>query len=485
MNETTSTSNTTAQFQGWTSSPNSRGSIDIIWSCLITLIFCSWSAVCVNIPARGDSTFKKLQRKAWLTWICIIGPEYLLVIALGQWSEAKQSVQEFHEKAYHKWTMKHAFYTQMGGFLAVTTDKTTFPLRSKSLLYLIRCGLIADDVVTNKILVDVSVVEDRNKADRLFRIVTLAQATWFCINVLARFVQHLPVTTLELTVLGFFIPTATTYLLWWEKPCDVDTAELIPLLATTNDLSAGREDWYRTPLDFLDRKEWHGSLLYRYWLRMLHAIIPFGRQRLERRQAEKRRSDNDLVPVDFWHGAIFEALPSLPFILMNFVAYNHHFPTTIERTLWRVASITMVVTFCGGAAIEAFFGYLRPAENEQADMRRRRAELGQLEAQQSPVSHCRDPPSRLGHVAQISGQPTSQKLKLFWKRFLKNLRNNTAQDDPHSDVPLRMLLPGTLAASLYCMSRLYILIEDCIAFRHMPLRTFETVNWNTFLPHFG
>lgn len=429
---------------------------------MITLGFCSWSAVCVNIPARGDSTFKKLQRKAWLTTICMIGPEYLLVIALGQWSEAKQSVEDFHSKGYRQWTLKHGFYAQMGGFLAVTSDKAVFPLRANSLLYLMRCGLIADDVVRNKILVDADAIEDRNKADSIFRVVTLAQATWFCISVLARFIQHLPVTTLEITVLGFFIPTAATYFLWWEKPSDIDTADLIPVLVSTTELCAGREDWYRTPLSFLDRKEWHGSLLYRYWLRILHAIVPFRRQKLEKRQAKPRRSDNDLAPLAFWHAFLFEGLPSLPFILMNFVAYNHDFPTAVERTLWRIASITMVATFCGGAAIELWFGYLWPSDNEQHNMRRRRAELERLRAQQSP-----------------------RNVNLYWKRFLKNLRNNTAQDDPRSDVPLRMLLPGTLAAMLYCLSRMYILIEDGIAFRRMPVRTFDTVDWNRFLPHFG
>jgi hypothetical protein len=484
MNQTAATAHDQTQFQGWTASPTARGSIDIIWSSLVTLTVCSWSSVCVNIPAQDDSDTKKWRRKAWMTVICLIGPEFLMVLALGQWHAARQSVKAFHDDGFTRWSMKHGFYAEMGGFIAITEDKVRFPLRGKSLHYLVWKGLISNDVVNKVVLLDVEIIDDRNKADKSFRVIALVQAVWFCINVLARFIQHLRVTTLELTVLAYFVPTASTYLLWWNKPRDVETVEFVPVQATADQLALPRGKWIKTPLDWLDREEWHGSVLFRHWINLIVRINPSTYWTTPKENTVlRRRSDNDYLPCPhFWQGVLFEGVLTFTFFGVNFIAWNHSFPADIERTLWRVASLLMVATYILGAGWHTFVNARWPMHRERVRSMQRRAELAQ--------------PCDQLHLSQTRCSTNEMAPRLpartRWKRFttsmnsrVAKLRNNSTNDDPELDVPLKMLLPGTLMAGLYCLSRLYIFVEDGMAFRRMPAGTYNNVEWAAFLPHIG
>lgn len=123
--------------QGWTSSPNGRGTIDIIWSCASTLFLCSWSTLCLQIPGKNDTRFHILWRRLCLTCLCGLGPEFTLQLALGQWSFARQSVRDFHAAGYSSWTMKHPFFANSGGFFLNTPDFKPIPIDAKQLLYLI------------------------------------------------------------------------------------------------------------------------------------------------------------------------------------------------------------------------------------------------------------------------------------------------------------------------------------------------------------
>ena len=44
-------------------SPNIRGTLDIVWSCLLTILLSSWSILCLNIPADGEGFWHRFRRK--------------------------------------------------------------------------------------------------------------------------------------------------------------------------------------------------------------------------------------------------------------------------------------------------------------------------------------------------------------------------------------------------------------------------------------
>lgn len=55
------------------------------------------------------------------------------------------------------------------------------------------------------------------------RFVAVFQATWFIVNLIARAIQHLPVTTIEVTTVSFVVILFGTAWCWKEKPSDVET----------------------------------------------------------------------------------------------------------------------------------------------------------------------------------------------------------------------------------------------------------------------
>jgi len=63
------------------------------------------------------------------------------------------------------------------------------------------------------------------------------------------------------------------------------------------------------------------------------------------------------------------------------------------------------------------------------------------------------------------------------------LRNNSPDNDPDLDVPLALLIPVTVISAFYCLLRLYVVVEDLIAFRSLPSDTYVTVDWSSYIPH--
>jgi hypothetical protein len=85
----------------------------------------------------------------------------------------------------------------------------------------------------------------------------ILQTTWFFLQVVARAVQHLAVSTLELTVLGFVFCTYISTFLWWKKLLDVGTPIILKSEFRIADIlvKAGdqaKDPYKLTPLDFVD-----------------------------------------------------------------------------------------------------------------------------------------------------------------------------------------------------------------------------------------
>jgi hypothetical protein len=122
---------------GWTQAPNQRGTIGLLWSCLFTVFLCTWTVLCLNVPAQEDGFWVQVRRKAKWSLIAVFGPEILVSFACGQWTSAKSSVIEFKKLEHTQWDMRHAFYGDMGGFVLETKDFKAFPVTSKQVHWLV------------------------------------------------------------------------------------------------------------------------------------------------------------------------------------------------------------------------------------------------------------------------------------------------------------------------------------------------------------
>ncbi|KAG6906267.1 hypothetical protein DXG01_014875 [Tephrocybe rancida] len=65
-------------------------------------------------------------------------------------------------------------------------------------------------------------IQDKSQGDLLAKSLVLLQVTWFVLQIIARAIQHLAITTLEIVTLAFAILNFFTYFCWWNKPLDVN-----------------------------------------------------------------------------------------------------------------------------------------------------------------------------------------------------------------------------------------------------------------------
>jgi hypothetical protein len=93
----------------------------------------------------------------------LLGPEFVLICAMGQYCSARAAVQAFAETKHTGWIMKHAFFADMGGIHIKFPDMLSFPVNAKQMHFLIRNGYIAYPSIA------INDISDTNKADGLSR----------------------------------------------------------------------------------------------------------------------------------------------------------------------------------------------------------------------------------------------------------------------------------------------------------------------------
>lgn len=148
---------------GWVSQVNTRGSFDIIWSCLKTITLCAWIAVCINVPASKHRTWGHIRDKFYFVLLTLHGPELVLMLAWGQLDSARRSVRNFQRLGYKDWTITHAFYADMGGVVIQPTGWVAFPVDAAQLGYLIEHGYLEYPQISRE------EIRNRAKSDGLAR----------------------------------------------------------------------------------------------------------------------------------------------------------------------------------------------------------------------------------------------------------------------------------------------------------------------------
>lgn len=93
-------SRSSSRITRWVEQPNYRGTFDIIWTSLVTIGISTYTMLCLNVPAPDDRFFTLVGRRILWMILGIIGPEFPLTYAAGQWSRAKQSVHAFRASRY-------------------------------------------------------------------------------------------------------------------------------------------------------------------------------------------------------------------------------------------------------------------------------------------------------------------------------------------------------------------------------------------------
>ncbi|KAG6915432.1 hypothetical protein DXG01_011493 [Tephrocybe rancida] len=99
-------------------------------------------------------------------------------------------------------------------------------------------------LVKKQITISKEDIQDRSKGDILSKVIVLLQVSWFILQVLARAIQHLPITELEISTIAFATLSFVTYFCWWNKPYDIQYPIIISASrsASQNTVSISADD---------------------------------------------------------------------------------------------------------------------------------------------------------------------------------------------------------------------------------------------------
>lgn len=71
-------------------------------------------------------------------------------------------------------------------------------------------------------ILSIQSVLDKSKANGLGKFLVCLQAGWFCVQCVGRLATGLPICLLELNTFAHAICTILIYVLWWDKPFDIE-----------------------------------------------------------------------------------------------------------------------------------------------------------------------------------------------------------------------------------------------------------------------
>lgn len=452
---------------GWMSGPDGRGTMDIIWGSFLTIFLCTWTAVCLNLPSPKDKQWQIFRRKAkWMFW-AIVGPEFVLTVAIGQYASARRSVKRVHKLGFKQWTLRHAFFADMGGIILKPKDGTPFVINARQLAYLVQKDYLAMPTITEE------EIWDKSKADTLSKVLTLSQASWLTIQLLGRAILRLPTTTLELSAAAIVFCTFGTFICWLRKPSDVKNGIVVTTNVTIDDIlkEAGdlaAEPYKHTPLDFVAKQH------FTIGFEVMGALG----LRCDDRQRPLQRFPNDRFPDinTFEKFSLF--CWTTAYAALHLVGWNFEFPTRVEALLWKVSSLVITgvtVIFWVVETIAArqrfgrwdkyliWLGLKKPISSSNINIETQEDEESSTEI----VSH-----SAEQKIKPIVHQDTIVRLDDFEVQQRKAY--------PMRAWELALMSP---IVPLYAAARGYMMIEVFLSLRQLPLGVFKTFNVAQILPH--
>jgi len=247
---------------------NHRSTEDIVWSCIGTMVACSWASVHPNMQGFRESKISMhLRHLAYAFW-AIVAPEAMIFWAMRQWHGARVLEKEFKSmyapifcygenvdscfcfSQEEGWTMTHGHFLQMGGFMLEVDGKKISVLNPTDLRTFIDKGRI--DLATLKITK--SKIDELSKTSVLARALAVIQILWFSLQCIARHIEGLPITNLELTTAALGAINGAMYICWSEKPFQPLTTISIPVIKKEDDKDVFVEGVHEPGEDENDRE---------------------------------------------------------------------------------------------------------------------------------------------------------------------------------------------------------------------------------------
>ncbi|KAI9463023.1 hypothetical protein F5148DRAFT_982563 [Russula earlei] len=330
---------------------------NIIWSCAVTILLCTWVSVHPNVPGPEETWPRVVVRRMGLMLAAIFAPEIMIIWALRQRLTAAELAERYKGEG---WTITHGFFAVMGGFMEYEGNR---PIR-----VLLPGQLDSYSLTGNGDFPRIAKaeIEDRSKADAISKSIVVLQTGWFIAQCMARGVQGLPVTELELVTVAFATLNFVMYLLWWNKPLNVQCGVRVYKKRQTGKGGEDVDGKVGNPVGFwVALRDALGKLpaaivrgpsipgatdqgdpwFFRVitWPILKPAWVLSGDDeydglmRVGTFYAGKRVTGKELLT------ALMVTAVALAFGSIHCIGWSFAFPATAERTLWRVASASMTI----------------------------------------------------------------------------------------------------------------------------------------------
>ncbi|TFK59041.1 hypothetical protein BDN72DRAFT_781294, partial [Pluteus cervinus] len=180
---------------------------------------CVYTALHPNIPDPDASDLQKICRRLKMSFYMLIAPEAVIWWAMRQWYGAREIAEVVNRrKPEWNWTTTHGHFVQMGGLEGIHPDGRREAIHPGCVGYYLNMGRIDP----KELQFPKQQVQDRSKGDFLSKGLVALQTSWFVLECIARFQQHLPITELEVVTLAFAVLNIITYGFWWDKPLNVN-----------------------------------------------------------------------------------------------------------------------------------------------------------------------------------------------------------------------------------------------------------------------
>jgi hypothetical protein len=278
-------------------------------------------------------------------------------------------------------------------------------------------------------------IEDRSKGDAISKSLVILQTGWFVTQCVARKIQGLPITELELVTVAFAALNFVIYILWWHKPVNVQRGVRVYKKRMTEepvddgDVEAALGGWValrdalfelpavivRGPSTDTD-EPWLFRVLRwpiaRPWFTMV------GDDDADDLEGNRVATFYPAKWVTKSEGASVFLLGTIAMAFggIHCIGWSFTFPSNIERTLWRVASLSITSVPIGTIML-------------------------------------------LGPPADAVDECLDSEIRPCVKNF------------------------SLLLFSLYMLSRFALLVLPLLCLRSLPPAAFHVVHWASFIPH--
>ncbi|KAE9365107.1 hypothetical protein N431DRAFT_549410 [Stipitochalara longipes BDJ] len=308
------------------SSPDARGTLDILWSCLFTVLACTWTILHLNVPEQREGR----------------DPEVL--VSLTTWNLTNAKIQQLEIEPLVKqddvpWSLKHSLFADMGGFTLPGPSKTTMTGKCTTCSGILHINadqlrrLRKGGLIPKLPSITVDDIQDKTKSDSFTKIIAVVQISWTALQVIVRWKRGLAISQLELAVIAFSLCAVITYALQWSKPKDIQTPYTVHRYSG------------HIPQQVL---EGPGNKGIGFFMNICRPPFDMKGAPLPNDSLWKSSSDIPKTYPKFLFNIIDSTslaahmgllLSTTLFGAIHVAAWNFSFPNQMERNLWRTASV--------------------------------------------------------------------------------------------------------------------------------------------------